>query len=1273
MGMKLDAAGRQFDQAIQHKRGFELGLSHLETTAIRHEFDEQGHVYGFYPRVDLRREVNISKTGKSQGTTRTVLPGKLRIYDSTHKGTGARVETRWRDVAKSKSFPDTDQITSLGAEWADNQARSGQRERNQNAETRTMQPHGGLQPWESEAKSRANLDRERQLETAGEAINHPDDDANARRAGQNPTGLGTSAEEQGTVGTMSHGPGPRTPGPRETAVSPEASRAAALPHGYNAASAVARAIEDVAKRFGIKGNVTEVQLPGAKALSDLRSIQKAVNFERLVERYGRHTADSVVETVTNHLQAGDKGFYVRVGSDEHFIYVDPKLSATERAVVTSHESGHMVTLQHFDEATREQRTALLAAYNRRKATAIVGKGYQPFHEWLANQFKDWAFATRQPSTAIEHWYQKVATALRQVWEHFRGRADGRISQSFREWMDGVAKRMDYMEQEKNGGVSDIRSAAFQGQGVLADKFWPGLPVEGHAFTPEEMRSKAGEYVKGWIKRSELASDVTALAVELHRKFVGSMDALARTVPGAKEYARLFLHRAGEAGGLNFFSKRVMMRKEAQRLTNKVRSAISDQFGHKFGSKEHVAEEQRFLQFVYSVDDDPALAAHVPPEFQKAWSALNSVKDAFLRNLDTHDVPHGKVADYVIPRALDDTKSKTVGGKQLFIDAAKKHLSMGDAEAASFYNDITADKHLVTDMYLDGIMDEDANNKRSPTADSLRRRKLPAAFWKEIKDLREEDLSTLLFRYNRQIADRINYNDHFGMSRTEYRQLAEKWEDDRDLRKNELMHSVKPEDIMPDGTISDTRMEAIESKLNEELPKPKYNPNYKFEQHLSRMAKEGATKTQIDMIRNLHDRYVGTLANDWSPELKRMSNRLMTYEAARTLPLATLTSMFDLVGPAIRMGNLRQGIEGLARAWRNKEDGEAALRAHGLLVEAMDDTQYMEGAHTDPTQQKLAKFSERFFKWTGMQALDNLTRRAAWETGKLALREHMEGAAKGNKTSLDFLRELGVDSGTVSEWMKNGEKTYGGDGKTMEDAVLMQRAIDKSKNAMAKAALRKQLEPIIKEIQSNYAVHGALNRVIMESKVLNATPGEKPMWANDPRFGPLFMLKGFTYAFQNRVLGRIWHQLNNENAPEHKYGWVGPAIAGAGLMALGIELRKVIQYDVFGRGDEAPTAKMDTGEYLMHIAERVGVFGIAQFAIDAVHASSHGKSAILSFLGPAVDQVESFARDATKGNYARPLAQAIPGLNSLTGLQKNASALGNEMTPDWVKPEPQSTQ
>jgi hypothetical protein len=247
---------------------------------------------------------------------------------------------------------------------------------------------------------------------------------------------------------------------------------------------------------------------------------------------------------------------------------------------------------------------------------------------------------------------------------------------------------------------------------------------------------------------------------------------------------------------------------------------------------------------------------------------------------------------------------------------------------------------------------------------------------------------------------------------------------------------------------------------------------------------------------------------------------------------------------------------------------------------------------------------------------------------------------------------------VQEWQANGEQHYGvlGDDKsqTTEDIAYKLRN--------AQGAQKAVLQEEMRRAEVNYKVSSALNRIVEESKALSARAGEKPYFYNDARLSMFFQLKGFVYSFQHRTLGRIWHQMNNMEAPEPMYGWVAPAAMGYLLTAMGMEARQFLQYDLTGHSDDKPTAKLDAAEYMMHVAEKMGLTGLTQFGIDAAHAAQNGKSVIVNvFGGPGLDQMESAGRDIAKGHWGRPIAQALPLVNTVTGAQKNVATFINDAT------------
>jgi hypothetical protein len=1060
-------------------------------------------------------------------------------------------------------------------------------------------------------------------------------------------------------------------------------------------SPVHKTIQEFAQRFGIRGNANELQVrpDELKRLraSELapaertRMLKDIMGFNYLKQKLGTEHAEKFVEAVRILLHGGEKGFWARSGS-EHFIFVDPTLKAAERAEILGHEMGHMVAYEHFDSQPSEVRQALHQAHADYTTQTKFAK--QDFHEWMANQFNRWIAQYKAPQTLIEKFFKAGADKLRDLWQWLKKSRP--LMPEFDKFIRGV------LEKVRSGEANDEAATAWNKNGRLGDAMWEGLPPVGprdigtrptedmswlhspqqpqadpnqvyftsdtkldpnhqlafNTWTPEETIRKSTDFAKGWIKRIE-KSGVGQASKMLLEKMVLPMDTLLRNVPGAKDkLARTYLLRAGEAGLKGSSETHPMLRERNRMQMAQLATAAINEIERAVEAKRGTPEWQQahdaIMQEMWRLEGQPGkpnLPDQLLPAFQKIRKYFDH--DA-IGMLERHDVSYNKIDKNYFPRAIkNDEKFKADH------DAHVQYLiskGMDEGVAREWVDALVQDNLLIGHTAEFAPLESLLQEHLSPAAQALKSRSFPKEYWDEhFNNYRETDLYSTMWRYGKQVADRSAYTEFYGMSRSEYYEKVKPWSDNYDAAYSQLS-SQHPD-------LSSNQVKTLAA--DQVGARPAFDPHYKLHEMYREMIAKGANRDQIQTAINIHERAMGFKGKYKSDAMRSFSNTVMSYTAWRTLPLAPFGSLFDLVGPGVRVGSFRKNLSAviqLAGSAEERERAKVGLQSVGKWIESHTDSMVMDGAHQDATDQRIAKFNEAFFSYTGMKHLDNFTRMVGWVAAHDAILDHAERARQGNKSSMDFLRELSLDPDHVAAWQAHNEKNFGTfEGQTRDSLIIKRKQANRIDNPSERTAALKDIDSQLSTLDSVYRVSSAMNRIVEESKALQVRPGEKPYLFNDARLAPFFQLKGFIYAFTHRTLGRMFHQLRNQDAPEFKYGWAGPVVAGMALMALGTEARQFIQYDIGGAitdsNAEKPTERMDAMEYMMFLVNRMGLTGLFSFAFDAYHAAESGKSPILSFFGPLADQAEEAVRDIVKEHWGRPIASAFPILNVVTPVKK----------------------
>lgn len=337
-----------------------------------------------------------------------------------------------------------------------------------------------------------------------------------------------------------------------------------------------------------------------------------------------------------------------------------------------------------------------------------------------------------------------------------------------------------------------------------------------------------------------------------------------------------------------------------------------------------------------------------------------------------------------------------------------------------------------------------------------------------------------------------------------------------------------------------------------------------------------------------DKVLGTKLAENPATMRRIQGFITVYQNLRLLGLATLSSVVDSLGIAVRSGRFKD-------AWAAYRDTFKAIRKKGGLeqmwklaedlgvVEATATNEALAmaygGLHLSRTARKINDF---FFQAIGLTRWTQATRVAALAMGHRFLIRHKDG--KG--VSARYLDELGLKPSDIVE--KDG-------------FVVM-----------------------------NEKVRDALLQFVDES-ILRPDPSQRPLWMSDPNYMLISQYKSFTYAFQNTILKRISVEFREGN-----YQPLLLALAYVPVMLAAELLRELIQH---GPDGDPRRKEWGVADYAWHATERTGMLGPREFVLDAASDPKYGAWPGTSFLGPSVAQARSLASDKAPG---RKVEEALPG-------------------------------
>ena len=375
--------------------------------------------------------------------------------------------------------------------------------------------------------------------------------------------------------------------------------------------------------------------------------------------------------------------------------------------------------------------------------------------------------------------------------------------------------------------------------------------------------------------------------------------------------------------------------------------------------------------------------------------------------------------------------------------------------------------------------------------------------------------------------------------------------------------------------------------------------------------KGMTKAQRANVESVLNAYVGNVTH-LSPFWRKTNSYLATLNLVTLLPFATLASVPDFAGAIVQTKEFNGFGMALKQIMSTIKDKEAAKRLAndiGVVMPEAAANAWMSQADSDMLDPTARMATDKFFKWTGLSGLTNLSREFASGMGKRFLIEH---ANNPSERSERYLSQLGVTYDQVRRWEKNDFSFDGEDGQ---------------------------------------AVKAALQRFV-ESSVLRPNAAERPIWASDPRFALIWQMKSFIYAFNSVILSGLERE-GFMRFLEGKGGAKGlvPALAPLLLItlasfmplaALGLELREYakvgLSYAIPGIDGSLKylrTDQMDYGTYSTELFGRAGLDGPLGLITMAQRSGDWGGSSLATLLGPTAELADKIIQDGPfDGAYTR---------------------------------------
>ena len=473
--------------------------------------------------------------------------------------------------------------------------------------------------------------------------------------------------------------------------------------------------------------------------------------------------------------------------------------------------------------------------------------------------------------------------------------------------------------------------------------------------------------------------------------------------------------------------------------------------------------------------------------------------------------------------------------------------------------------------------------------------------------------------------------------------------------------IKDEDIAP--FLSNDLGLTLSTYIHQSAKRAEYNRRFGVgtgrklvTKYLEEAKKQGASEEDLAMASNVMKATLGTLGADINPTFHRIQGVIMVLENWMLLGLATLTSLVDPMGIAVRgdlevaWSSLKQGLREV-RA-KMKGDQTELSKMAGLLginelhntVEALG---YEYGGYFVTGGAR--RWNERLFSVNMLSQWTRVTRTMALAGARHFLAKHRH---MNNAQSKRFMQELGLREGDVTvdtdgnaiilddvqrEEMKNIILRGGIPLEELRTKMRRVREIEEemkglTENTPAFEKLRDEANRLEKEmnrgskkagaaneaLKKDERVRQALNRWVDEA-ILRPDAAQRPVWASDPHWMLVFHLKAFIYSFHERILKRVGSEMMQGNYK--------PAVMLMGylpLMFIAEALRNTFQGDDMEEDMGAEMGLFSTSHYL---AQRAGLYGVGQFYFDVKEGSRYGDTPFSTLGGPSMEHALSLTEAA----------------------------------------------
>ena len=340
-----------------------------------------------------------------------------------------------------------------------------------------------------------------------------------------------------------------------------------------------------------------------------------------------------------------------------------------------------------------------------------------------------------------------------------------------------------------------------------------------------------------------------------------------------------------------------------------------------------------------------------------------------------------------------------------------------------------------------------------------------------------------------------------------------------------------------------------------------------------------------------------------PNLRNFQAAAALLNQVTFLPLSALSTLPELVGPAIQRGGLEglgMTIKATMQQFQNKEEVNDMVRAMGQfgLSQSVESSLYAGDLAwmTDTT----AAYSKLFFKTIFITKLMNFVTRNASLVGLYAIKTDAQRGLNGDQKAIERLNLINLTPAEAQDAL-NKINFFSGTPKTFE-----------------------QYDKAFRTDPTTIKLRDGLNSLVTEM-ILKPNAAQRTQWMNNPFFAIFAQLKPFYYSF-----GKVFGENVYQNAKrEYKYnGTIGALTPLLLILAtmlplamLGLELRELVKYIAQGGNPEVfRSDDMDWPTYMLDIADRAGLPGRYGLLLPMFEADLYGDTFFTPLLGPTPERI-----------------------------------------------------